>query len=199
MDNYVTGTTIRTLREKYHMTQAELAAKLLVSDKTISKWENGRGLPDIALLEPLSSALHISVPELLCGKTVINANRASNLLRSRLYVCPVCGNVIYAKGEAMVSCCGIQLPALEAEEPDAEHAVKVERIEDEYYITTSHPMTKDHFISFFAYATMDRFEMKALYPEGNQEARFFMRGSGWLYYYCNRHGLYKVKMERIKV
>ncbi len=196
MDNYVTGTTIKALREKYHMTQAELAAKLLVSDKAVSKWENGRGLPDITLLEPLSSALHISVPELLCGQTVSNANRASNLLRSRLYVCPVCGNVIYAKGDAMVSCCGVRLPALEAEEPDQEHAVKVERIEDEYYITASHPMTKEHFISFFAYATMDRFEMKALYPEGNPEARFFMRGSGWLYYYCNRHGLYKVKMER---
>ncbi len=196
MDNYVTGTTIKALREKYHMTQAELAAKLLVSDKAVSKWENGRGLPDITLLEPLSSALHISVPELLCGQTVSNANRASNLLRSRLYVCPVCGNVIYAKGDAMVSCCGVRLPALEAEEPDAEHAVKVERIEDEYYITTSHPMTKEHFISFFAYATMDRFEMKALYPEGNPEARFFMRGSGWLYYCCNRHGLYKVKLDR---
>lgn len=196
MDNYVTGAAIEALREKYNMTQAELAARLLVSDKTISKWENGRGLPDITLLEPLSRALRISVPELLCGKTVSNANRASNLLRSRLYFCPVCGNVLFAKGEALVSCCGIRLPALEAEEPDEDHTVRVEKIEDEFYVTTAHEMSKEHFLSFFAYVTMDRFEMKTLYPEGNPEARFFIRGSGWLYYACNRHGLFRKKLER---
>ena len=194
MDNYVTGATIRALREKYHMTQADLAARLMVSDKTVSKWENGRGLPDITLLEPLSQALRISVAELLCGKTIINSNRASNLLRSRLYVCPVCGNVIQARGDALLSCCGVQLPPLEAEEPDAAHDALVERIEDEYYVSMTHEMTKEHFISFFAYATMDRFEMKALYPEGNPEARFFIRGRGWLYYYCNHHGLFRKKL-----
>ena len=198
MDNYVTGTTIKALRERYHMTQAELAAKLAVSDKTISKWENGRGLPDITLIEPLSAALHISVPELLCGKTVTNLNRASNLMRSRMYVCPLCGNVICARGEAMISCCGIQLPPLEAEDPDEEHAVRVERIEDEFYVSACHEMSKDHFISFFAYVTMDRIEMKALYPEGNPEARFFVRGSGLLYYYCNHHGMFRKKLDRIR-
>ncbi len=194
MDHYVTGAAIRALREKYRMTQAELAERLAVSSKTVSKWETGRGLPDITLLEPLSRALHISVPELLCGHPVVNGNRASNLLRSCLYVCPVCGNVICARGDALISCCGVQLPALEAEEPDAEHDLRVERIEDEYYVHLDHAMTKEHFISFFAYATMDRFEMKALYPEGNPEARFFMRGGGRLYYYCNRHGLYGKKL-----
>ena len=196
MDHYVTGTTIKALREKQRMTQAELAATLNVSDKTVSKWETSRGLPDITLIEPLAKALRISVPELLSGKAIENTNRASNLLRSRIYVCPLCGNVIRAKGEAMVSCCGITLPALEAEEPDADHAVTVEKIEDEYYVTASHDMTKTHFISFFAYVTADRFEMKALYPEGTAEARFFRRGGGWLYWYCNHHGLFKQKLER---
>jgi len=196
MDHYVTGSAIKALREKQHMTQAGLAALLCVSDKAVSKWENGRGLPDISLIEPLAAALHISVPELLSGKTILNTNRASNLLRSRIYACPVCGNVIRAKGDAMISCCGITLPALDAEEPDAAHAIRVERVEDEYYVSASHEMTKDHFISFFAYVTLDRFEMKALYPEGSADARFFVRGGGWLYYFCNRHGLFRKKLHR---
>ena len=194
MDNYVTGATIKSLREKLKMTQAELAAQLLVSDKAVSKWETGHGLPDISLLEPLAKALRVSVPELLCGKTIVNANRASNLLRGRLYACPVCGNALFAKGEAMLSCCGIQLPPLTPEAPDGAHAVAVERSEGEYCVRVAHPMRKDHNISFIAYATMDRFEMKALYPEGDAEARFFIRGGGWLLWHCNRHGLFGVRV-----
>ena len=196
MDHYVTGAAIKALREKQRMTQADLADRIGVSDKAVSKWETGRGLPDITLIEPLAKALRISVPELLSGRAVENTNRASNLLRSRIYVCPICGNVIRAKGEALVSCCGVTLPALEAEEPDAAHAVKVEKIEDEYYVSADHDMTKRHAISFIAYVTGDRFEMKALYPEGSAEARFFRRGSGWLYWYCNQHGLFRQRVGR---
>ena len=196
MDHYVTGAAIKALREKQRMTQAELAEKLCVSDKAVSKWETGRGFPDVSLLEPLGKALHVSVPELLCGRAIVNGNRASNILRSRFYVCPVCGNVILARGDAMISCCGIQLPALEAETADEAHAVSVEKVEDEYFVSAEHPMTKDHFLPFIAYMTMDRCEVKALYPEGNVEARFFRRGSGWLYWYCNRHGLFRQKLDR---
>ena len=84
MDHYVTGATIKALREKQRMTQAELAEKLCVSDKAVSKWENGRGFPDVSLLEPLGKALHISVAELLCGQAVVNTNRASNMLKCAL-------------------------------------------------------------------------------------------------------------------
>ena len=196
MDHYVTGATVKTLREKLKMTQAELAGRILVSDKTVSKWETGKGLPDITLLEPLAKALRVSVPELMSGQVQVNGNRASNLLRSRISVCPVCGNVVIAKGDAMISCCGIALPALEAEDAEGEHQATVERVEDEYYVTAAHPMTKDHYFSFFAYVIQDRFELKALYPEGNAEARFFVRGSGWLYFYCNRHGLFRQKLTR---
>ena len=65
MDHYVTGAAIRALREKQGMTQAELAEKLCVSDKAVSKWETGRGFPDVSLLEPLGKALRISIPESL--------------------------------------------------------------------------------------------------------------------------------------
>lgn len=197
MDHYVTGGTIRALREKLGMTQAELAERLCVSDKTVSKWENGRGFPDVSLLEPISKALHISVPELLCGQTITNRNRGSNMLKSLFYVCPVCGNGIFARGEAMISCCGIQLPALEAEEADEAHRIRTERIEDEIFVSVSHPMSKDHYLSFIAYMTTDGCEIRALYPEGNAEARFFWRGAGWLYIYCNQNGLYRYRLDRI--
>ena len=127
MDHYVTGATIKALREKLGMTQAELADKLCVSDKAVSKWETGRGFPDVSLLEPLSRVLRISVPELLCGQAIVNGNRSSNMLKSRFFVCPVCGNVIFARGDALISCCGIRLPALEAEEPDEQHRAAVEK------------------------------------------------------------------------
>ena len=170
-NHYVTGSAIRRLREKRKLTQAQLAAALSVSDKTVSKWETARGLPDITLLEPLARALQVSVPELLSGEEVINANRAGNLLRTVLYVCPVCGNVIHAAGAAHLSCCGVELPPLEAEEADDAHALHCELVEDEFYVTLEHPMTKEHFISFFACAGSDRFELVKLYPEGGAQAR----------------------------
>ncbi len=199
MDHYVTGATIKELREKFRMTQAELAEQLCVSDKAVSKWETGRGFPDVSLLEPLSKALHVSVAELLCGQAVVNTNRASNMLKSRFYVCPVCGNVLFARGDALISCCGIQLPALEAEEPDEAHRLQAKRVEDEIHVRADHPMSKEHYISFFAYMTPDGCEIRALYPEGGAETRFFYRGSGWLYAYCNQHGLYGQKIQALSI
>lgn len=193
MDHYVTGAVIKALREKKMLTQAQLADQLGVSDKTISKWETGRGLPDITLLEPLAGALSVSVPELLSGQALSNRNRGGNMLRGKFYVCPVCGNVIHATGEAMLSCCGVSLPPLEAEDGDC----GIEKIEDELFVTLDHPMTREHHISFFAYVTLDRTELVKLYPEGNPEARFFNRGRGKLYWYCNRHGLFCREIKRL--
>ena len=194
MNTYVTGSTIRQLRESKNMTQSQLAHILSVSAKTISKWETAKGLPDISLLEPLAAALGVSVLELMQGEPVINRNRAANLLRSKLYVCPVCGNVLHATGQAVVSCCGVALPAqdiADAENADEHHQLTVERVEDELFVTIHHPMTKEHSISFIAYLTGDKFQLVKLYPEGNASCRFPLRGKGVLYFYCNRHGLMK--------
>jgi len=65
MDNYVTGAVIKRLREKKKMTQEELAQKIFVTSKAVSKWETGKGFPDISLLELLGKALDVSVIELL--------------------------------------------------------------------------------------------------------------------------------------
>ena len=193
MNTYVTGTTIRQLRESRRLTQAELAEKLGVSSKTVSKWETAKGLPDISLLQPLARALGISVIELMSGEKILNKNVSANMLRSKFYVCPICGNAIHALGNTVVSCCGVTLPALEAEEADEDHAVTVEEVEDEQFITVHHPMTKEHYISFVAYVTSDRFQLVKLYPEGNAQTRLQLRGMGFLYYYCNRHGLFRKK------
>ena len=194
MNTYVTGATIKSLREGRKLTQAELAERLGVSSKTVSKWETAKGLPDISLLQPLAQALGISVIELMNGEQIANRNISANMLRCKFYVCPICGNAIHSIGDAVVSCCGITLPALEAEEADEAHSITVERVEDEHFITVAHEMTKAHFISFAAYVTSDRLQMVKFYPEGNAETRMQLRGRGYLYYYCNRHGLFKKKV-----
>ena len=194
MNTYVTGAAIRQLREKRGMTQAELADKIGISSKTVSKWETARGLPDITLLQPLAQALGVCVIELMNGEPITNRNVSANLLRCRLHVCPICGNVIHATGDALVSCCGVTLPSLEAEEGDDDHAISIERVEDEHFITVHHPMTKEHFISFTAFVTCDRVQLVKFYPEGNAETRIQLRGRGYLYWYCNRHGLFRKRL-----
>ena len=193
MNTYVTGPTVKQLREARGLTQAELAEKIGVSSKTVSKWETAKGLPDISLLQPLAQALGISVIELMNGEHITNKNISANMLRCKFYVCPLCGNIIHSTGNTLVSCCGITLPPLEAEEADDEHAVTIENVEDEHFITVHHPMEKQHFISFVAYVTSDRLQLVKLYPEGNPETRLQLRGLGMLYYYCNRHGLFRKK------
>ena len=194
MNTYVNGTTIKALRESRKLTQAELAERIGVSSKTVSKWETAKGLPDISLLQPLAQALGISLIELMNGQQISNQNISANLLRCKFYVCPVCGNIIHSTGNAVVSCCGITLPPLEPEESGDQHTITVESVEDEHFITVPHPMTKSHFISFVAFVTADRLQLVKLYPEGNAETRLQLRGRGYLYCFCNRHGLFVRKI-----
>lgn len=194
MNHYITGAAIRALREQNHLTQQQLAEKLCVSDKAISKWETGKGFPDISLIAPLAQILRVSIPELLSGEQIVNTNRSANMLKSNLYVCPICGNIFHSTGSAMVSCCGVTLPPLEAEQADADHQIKCENIEDEIFVSMQHSMTKEHYISFVAYCTGARFESVKLYPESDIELRFFSRGHGILYWYCNHHGLFQKRI-----
>ena len=192
MNQYVTGAVIRELREKNKMTQQQLAEKLCVSDKTVSKWETGKGYPDITLLEPIAKAFAVSVTELLSGNTVRNTNVSANVLKAKFYVCPVCGNVITSMGEAAVNCHGILLAPQIPEEPDAAHSAAIERAEDDYYVTVDHAMTKDHYISFIAAVSPDRVQFVKLYPEGPAEARFPVRAVRRILFYCNRDGLFAI-------
>ena len=194
MDSYITGATIKSLREKKGITQAQLADLIGISSKAVSKWETSKGLPDITLIEPLAKALSVSVMELISGDMVINKNISSNILRSKFYVCPICNNIMRTVGDAVISCCGINLPPLEAEETDDHHQITIEKVEDEHFVTVNHDMTKEHFISFIAFLTCDRVQFVKFYPEGNAETRLNFRGGGYLYIYCNKHGLMKKKI-----
>lgn len=199
MDNYVTGAVIKRLRENKKMTQEELAQKIFVTSKAVSKWETGKGFPDVGLLESLGKALGVSVIELLSGEDITNLNKACNMAKGKFYVCPVCGNVIQTTGEVVISCCGITLPPLEAERPDENHELKIERVEDEYFVTINHPMTKEHYISFIAAISDQGVQLVKLYPEGNAEARFKINRVRKLYAYCNRHGLFEVDRKELRL
>ena len=194
MNQYVTGAVIKELREKNHMTQADLAERLGVSDKAISKWETAKGYPDISLLEPLASALGVSIAELISGNAVSNVNVSANMLRSKFYVCPVCGNAIHSMGEAVIHCHGILLTPCQAEETDENHMIFIERVEDEFYIRIDHDMTKQHYISFVAALSSDKIQMVKLYPEGNAEARVKINGVKKILFYCNRDGLFSINV-----
>ena len=190
MNPYVTGNVIKELREKCQLTQVELAEKIGVSDKTISKWETAKGYPDISLLEPIAGALGVSMTELVTGNAVSNVNISANMLRSKFYVCPICGNIIHSMGEAVMQCHGILLSPCQPEETDENHMIFIERVEDEYYIRIEHDMTKQHYISFIAALSSDKIQMIKLYPEGNAEARVKINGVKKILFYCNRDGLF---------
>lgn len=190
MNQYVTGAVIKELRERNQLTQAELAAKLNVSDKTVSKWETAKGYPDISLLEPIAEVFEISITELLSGNTITNKNVSANIMRSKIYVCPICGNIIHSMGEGVIQCHGITMTAWTPEETDEKHKIFVEKVEDEYYVRIEHEMSKQHHISFIAASSANDFQMIKLYPEQNAEARFKIHGVRKLLFYCNRDGLY---------
>ena len=212
MNQYVTGATIKELRERKNMTQADLAKVLTVSDKAVSKWETGKGYPDITLLEPLARALGVSITELISGNTVVNTNVSANMTRCKFYVCPVCGNIVASTGEASISCHGVELMPLEAEEiekpgeadgsgkadesdePDECHAIRVERVEDELFVQVDHPMTKLHYISFLAAVSPDRAQVVKTYPESSAQARFKIDQVSTIYAYCNKDGLFKTSV-----
>ena len=196
---YVTGKTIKTLREKNHMTQKQLADMICVSDKTVSKWETDRGMPDVSLLESLAKAFNISIAELLSGDVILNKNKCANIKRSKFYVCPVCANVIHAMGEGAFSCCGIRLLPLEAEtisDPEDDHCLKIDEIENELFVTmkNNHPMNKNHYISFIACIGDAGIQIEKLYPEQTVEARFKKSPGRKFYAFCNRHGLFEIPL-----
>lgn len=185
-----TGLLIRDLRMKMGMTQKALADLMNISDKTVSKWERGLGLPDVSLLVELSDIFGIKVDTLLTGRMNINDEKGVNMKNAKYYVCPECRNLVFATGDAEISCCGRKLTAIEMKKAEPDEKLSVEIIENDWYITTSHPMTKEHYISFVAFATGEKIEMIKTYPEWDMNVRIQKRGHGKLVWYCTNHGLF---------
>lgn len=191
MDYSKIGKLILTLRREKKMTQKDVAEAMNISDKTISKWERGLGCPDVSLLGDLSSILGVNIEKILLGDLEPNDAEGGNMKRIKFYVCSNCGNVMNSIGEADLSCCGRKLEPLIAKKENEEHAITVEEIDNEYYLTIQHEMTKTHFISFVAYVGWDRVLLVKLYPEQNPEVRIPKMKGGSFYIYCNQHALWK--------
>lgn len=190
MDAGQIGKLIFKLRTENRLTQLQLAEKLHISDKTVSKWERGQGCPDISLITQLSEIFHISPDALLSGSMDQNLADTGNLRRIKFYVCPHCGGVLNTTGNAELSCCGRKLFPLIAKSADSLHRPSLEEVEDELFISFSHPMNREHYISFVAAVASDRLLLVKLYPEQNAELRLPRMPRPRLYYYCSEHGLF---------
>ncbi len=190
MDCIKVGKLILQLRKEKNMTQKQLADKLNISDKTISKWERGNGCPDVSLLNELSEVLNVNIDKILSGEMDSNSPDGGNMKKLKFYACPVCGNIMTALGEAEISCCGRKLSPLVPKKADEEHNIKTEVIDNELYVTFSHEMSKEHFINFVAFVTYDRLNFVKLYPEQEGAARLPLSYRGKIYIYCNNHGLF---------
>ncbi|WP_414150778.1 helix-turn-helix domain-containing protein [Acetobacterium carbinolicum] len=198
MDCTKVGILLKALRKEKEMTQKQVADRMHISDKTISKWERGLGCPDVSLLGELSELFEVNIEKILLGDLELNDMETGNLKRIRFYVCPNCGNVISTTGDAQLSCCGRKLAPLVAKPTDEKHSAMVEDDDGEYYITFDHEMSKDHFLSFVAYVSADRSLFIKLYPEQMAAVRLPAMSGGKLgkkygsklYYYCSRDGLW---------
>lgn len=190
MDPRMIGSLICRLRKEQQLTQRQLAEQLCVSDKAVSKWERGLGCPDISLLPDLARLLGIELEGLLSGQLDSNEPLGGNMKNLNFYICPNCGNVVTAMAEAAVSCCGKKLPALTPQKAPEGERLQVERIEEDYFISTDHPMEKGHYISFVALLTGDSILLRKQYPEWDLQLRLPAFAHGKLLWYCTQHGLF---------
>lgn len=189
MDQTRTGALIRELRMRSGLTQKQLAEKLSVSDKAVSKWECGNGSPDISLLPVLAEILGTDMQTLLSGSIRKNESEKGDMKKIRFYVCRECGNIITATSEAAVTCCGKTLtPEVPQPAPEADR-LQLEEIDGEWYVTADHPMTKEHYISVAAYISDSTVMLFKQYPEWNMQFRMPLCRAGRLVWYCTKCGL----------
>lgn len=194
MDLSKTGKLIVDIRKEKGLTQRNIADRLGISPKTVSKWERGQGFPDVSLISDLCRIFQIDVTTFLDGKLPDAKKESGNLKNTKFFVCKKCGNVITSIGDADINCCGRKLTVQIPAKPDSEHTPDIGIIEDEFYITFSHPMTKQHYISFVSYVKYDRVLTLRLYPEQGGEVRLPRIYGGKMYYCCSQHGLFEMKI-----
>lgn len=196
MDCKKIGQLILQLRKERGLTQKQVAEKLNITNKTISKWECGNGCPDVTLWGELSAILGADILKLLEGELKPNIKDVGKIDKVRFYVCPKCGNILISTSDAAISCCGRKLSALKSIPATDEHKMNIEQIEMEYYITVDHEMSKSHYIYFAAYVHYDTVLLLRLYPEQNPSFYLpVMKSKGNLYLYCTEHGLQKYPLK----
>ena len=214
MHDQDTGTLLRRLRLERGWTQRQAAELLGVSAQAVSKWERGQGCPDVGMLPRLAKIFGVSVEGILDGDLLPAAPDGGNMKKIQFYVCPDCGNILTSSSGGQLSCCGRKLApleprkareeekltvegveTLEVRSADPDHAVTVQEVEEDWYVTFRHPMDKGHYIRFAACVTPDRLLLARLYPEQGSEFRIpQLRGGAKLYLCCSRHGLFQAKL-----
>ena len=190
MDNVKIGQLIYRLRKEKRLTQLQLAEQLGVSDKAVSKWERGMGCPEVSLLPDLSNIFHVDLEKLLSGEMNENETLGGNMKKQNFYICPTCGNMVTAMTDTTVSCCGKKLSAQQPVKAGEDEKLKVEIIDDNYFITSEHPMTREHHITFIALLTGDSIMLRKQYPEWDLQVRIPTFAHGKLLWYCTKHGLF---------
>ncbi|MBE6869036.1 MAG: helix-turn-helix domain-containing protein [Ruminococcus albus] len=190
MDQIKTGALIRQLRLSAGLTQKQLAEKVNVSDKAVSKWECGNGAPDVSLLADLAEVFGTDVNTLLSGSKDINESEKGDMKKIRFYVCKDCGGIMTSTSEASVSCCGNRLSPIVPQKAEGDDVLKTEVIDGELFVTADHEMTKQHYISFLAYVCDSTVMMFRQYPEWKMQARLPFVRRGRLIWYCTEHGAF---------
>ena len=191
MDLAKRGALLRLLRKSKNLTQRDLADRLGVVPKTVSKWETGHGFPDVSMLSSLADILGVSERILLSGDMVKNRVETGNMKRTKFYVCPHCGSIMQGVGECQILCCDKILEPCIAKKPNENHTLKIVDDGDEFYLEIDHPMTKEHYILFVAYVRSDKVFTVRLYPEQDCAIRIPKIYGGKFVYYCNEHGLFE--------
>ena len=196
MDLMKHGQLLRQLRKEKHFTQKELAERLGVVPKTVSKWETGNGFPDVSILPVLADVLGVNERSLLAGHLTENKVESCNPKRTKFYVCPHCGSVMQGMGACLITCCGKALLPLQAHAENEEHALKITEVENDFYVEIPHEMRKEHYVRFMAYIGFDKVLTTYLYPEQDCAARFPRVYDGKIVYYCTQHGLFEYPLRR---
>lgn len=189
MDNIEIGQRIRAARLAKNLTQTQLGEALGVSGKAVSKWETGRGAPEVDSLPQLAKLLGLDLAALLEGQKE-QERMNGNFKKMRFYVCPQCGNMMISAGAGEYSCCGHILQALQPQKPDEAHSVNIAVSDGDWFLTSTHEMTRQHFISFAAFLTGDTAIVKKCYPEWDFQVRIPRISHGIFLWYCKNHGLF---------
>ena len=194
MNNVKIGKLIYNLRKEKNLTQVQLAERMNISDKTVSKWERGFGCPEVSLLPELSTILDVDLENLLSGELDRNEILGGSMKNLQCYICTACGNMVNAITDTNMSCCGQKMKALKPKKANENEKLTVETVENDFYITSDHPMERGHYIAFIALLTGDSILLKKQYPEWDLQVRIPVLAHGRLLWYCNKHGLFYMEI-----
>lgn len=183
------------LRKEKNLTQQNIADKLHISNKTVSKWERGLGFPDILLLPKLSKLLDVDIEKMLKGDLESSQKDIGKINKINFYVCNNCENTIVSTTESDIFCCGRKIEKNKIIENNSD--ITINEFENEFFIKIDHEMKKNHYISFICIVYFDKYLFIKLYPEQFAETYIpYIRKKFDIYYYCNNHGLFRKKFKK---